>query len=259
MNIKRLVARSISEVYGGISIALPIPTDFRVLMYHAIGTPALDDKLGIFSLSREKFILQMSLLSSGQFGQVMNFSKNTLQSESARLSITFDDGYLDNLEVAAPILDEFGFPFTVFVSSDFVRHHRKGFLSPSNLRDLSMFGGATIGSHGVTHRALTEFDDVGLNNELISSKKFLEDVIGKEVSSIAYPYGAANRRVRDAVKNAGYELGACSLAGANQAVRDPLMLARTEITSWDTNRIFYQKLRGSWDWCRWLKQDPLCN
>lgn len=258
MNIKRLVARSISEVYGGISMALPISTDFRVLMYHSIGTPALGDKLGIFSLSREKFILQMSSLSSGQFGQVVNFSQNSLHSEGSRLSITFDDGYLDNLEVAAPILDELGFSFTVFVTSDFVRHQKKGFLSPSNLRDLSIFSGATIGSHGATHCALTECNDEELENELISSKKFLEDVIGKEVSSIAYPYGAANRRVRNAALNAGYQLGACSLAGTNQAVRDPLMLARTEIISWDTNRIFSQKLRGYWDWYRWWKQDPLC-
>lgn len=37
-----------------------------------------------------------------------------------RVSLTFDDGYLDNLELAAPLLESHGIPFTVFVTSGFI-------------------------------------------------------------------------------------------------------------------------------------------
>lgn len=35
------------------------------------------------------------------------------------MAITFDDGYLSNLKIAAPILEEFGLPATIFVASGF--------------------------------------------------------------------------------------------------------------------------------------------
>ena len=59
-----------------------------------------------------------------------------------------------------------------------------------------------IGSHGVTHTKLTELSDKELINELVSSKHFLEDIIGREVHTISYPHGAINSRVKKAVAKA---------------------------------------------------------
>jgi len=83
-------------------------------------------------------------------------------------------------------------------------------------------------------------------------------VLGGEVRTLAYPYGAADRRVRDAAMAAGYRLAACSQAGINLPERDPLLLARTEVVSFDSERVFAQKLHGDWDWYRWRTQDPVC-
>lgn len=258
MNLRRLLARTISETVAGVSWLRPPADGLRVLMYHAIGTPALGDTLGLFSLSPERFREQMALLAGWAQGQVVDFDDAALRGEGCRVAITFDDGYLDNLEVAAPILGELGLPFTVFVTSEFVRHGKEGFLSPDALRALAALPGAQIGAHGANHVALTQCDEATLRNELTSSRHYLEDVLGREVRTLAYPHGAANRRVRDAALAAGYQLGACSLAGINSLERDPLLLARTEIVSFDSARVFAQKLHGDWDWYRWRTQDPAC-
>jgi peptidoglycan/xylan/chitin deacetylase (PgdA/CDA1 family) len=200
----------------------------------------------------------MAFLSAWEHGSVVEFSEASLFGEGSRIAITFDDGYLDNLEVAAPILMEFGLPFTVFVTSEFVRKGRAGFLSPSALRELTGLPGAQIGAHGANHVPLSQCDDLTLRNELVGSRHYLEDILGSEVRALAYPYGAANRRVRDYALDAGYRLAACSLAGVNQSGRDPMLLSRTEILTFDNLRIFSQKLHGDWDWYRWRSRDPAC-
>lgn len=258
MNLRRLLARTISETVAGVSWMRPPADGLRLLMYHAIGSPALGDKLGLFSLSPERFRQHMVLLGEWVQGRVVAFDAGATTGTGCRVAITFDDGYLDNLEVAAPMLCELGLPFTVFVTSEFVRSGKAGFLSPIGLRALAALPGAQIGAHGANHVALTQCDEATLHNELMSSRHYLEDVLGDEVRTLAYPYGAADRRIRDAALAAGYCLGACSLAGINSPERDPLLLARTEIVSFDSERVFAQKLHGDWDWYRWRTQDPAC-
>ncbi|MES2770837.1 MAG: polysaccharide deacetylase family protein [Pseudomonadota bacterium] len=227
-------------------------------MYHAIGTPALGDQLGLFSLSRERFQQHMRWLAAQARFKVVALTESVLAAQGRRVAISFDDGYLDNLEVAAPILSELGLPFTVFVTSEFVRTGKPGFLSPSALRSLAALPGAQIGAHGANHLDLAQCDEPTLHAELRSSRDYLEDVLGSPVRMLAYPYGAANLRVRAAALAAGYRLGACSQAGINRAQRDPLLLRRTEVLACDNARVFAQKLHGDWDWYRWRRQDPAC-
>jgi peptidoglycan/xylan/chitin deacetylase (PgdA/CDA1 family) len=258
INFRRLIARSISEVNSGFSWVRRPLEGLRVLMYHAIGTPALGDRRGLFTLTPDRFRQQMALLSAWADGSVVGFSEGALFGNGSRIAITFDDGYLDNLEIAAPILMEFGLPFTVFVTSEFVRKGRVGFLSPLAMRELAGLPGVQIGAHGANHIPLSQCDDLTLRNELVASKHYLEDILGSEVATLAYPYGAANCRVRDCALDAGYRLGASSFPGVNQSERDPMLLSRTEILAFDNKRVFAQKLHGDWDWYRWRSQDPAC-
>jgi peptidoglycan/xylan/chitin deacetylase (PgdA/CDA1 family) len=258
MNVRRLVTRSISEISALASCARPPVEGLRVLMYHAIGTPALDDRLGLYSLSVERFRRQMIFLSNWHHGKVVDLTKSELAKKGCRVAITFDDGYLDNLEVAAPILTELGLPFTVFVASEFVRTSKSGFLTPAALRMLAALPGVQIGAHGANHVALSECDDQALKTELRVSRECLEDIVGYQIKALSYPFGAANQRVKNAVLEAGYDLGACSMAGINRPERDPLLLTRTDVVSYDDMRTFLQKLHGDWDWYRYRTKDPAC-
>jgi peptidoglycan/xylan/chitin deacetylase (PgdA/CDA1 family) len=258
MNIRRLIARSISEVSAGLSYNSAPSAGLRVLMYHSVGTKAYGDSLGLFSVTEDQFHKQMTLLSNWNQGQIVNFSESSLRLPGTSIAITFDDGYQDNLDVAAPILIGLGMPFTVFVSSELVKNFNHGFLTPASLRSLAGLPGVKIGAHGATHIELSQCDDKILNQELLSSRLYLEDLLGSSVDLLSYPYGAVDRRVRDAAIAAGYSVGACSMAGINQPSRDPMLLSRTEIVAMDDDRVFMQKLHGAWDWYRWRTQDPSC-
>lgn len=259
MKLRRLAARSIAQLSSSLSWAHLPSTGLRVLMYHAIGTPALGDQLGLFSVSKEKFISHMKFLTKWKNGTVVDFSLNSLSAVRDDIAITFDDGYMDNLEVAAPIMIGLGLPFTVFVTTDFIKNNSPGFLSPVALRELASLPGVQIGSHGLSHTPLAHCDQRALKNELLSSRHYLEDLLGVQVDTLGYPYGSVDRRVRAAAADIGYIMGACSYPGINAAGRDPLLLSRTEINADDDVRIFEQKLRGCWDWYQWLRRDPACN
>ncbi|MDP2751110.1 MAG: polysaccharide deacetylase family protein [Rhodocyclaceae bacterium] len=230
----------------------------RILMYHAVGGEAYGDFFGNYTITPEHFAQHMDALRGFEGANVVPLGLESCGGGAqANIAISFDDGYLDNLRFAAPILIERGMPFTVFVSSQFVQEQHAGFLNPEDLRELAELPGVMIGAHGRTHVPLVGCDDLTLAHELVDSKMYLEDITGRPVSTMSYPYGSVDRRVLDAVSTAGYQLAACSHIGINQAGRDPLLLARTTIFGQDSVSFFRRKLAGCWDWYGCLQRDSL--
>jgi peptidoglycan/xylan/chitin deacetylase (PgdA/CDA1 family) len=228
----------------------------RILMYHAVGTPIVGDVRFLYNMPPARFETHMRHLAERCAGQIVPLSPSALDGHSFKIALTFDDGYRDNLSVAAPLLVDLGIPFTVFMSTGPVARREPGFLGPEAVRELARVPGATIGAHSVSHPRLTACDDRRLREELVGSKAYLEDLIGAEVDSVSYPHGAVDRRVRDAAEAAGYRIGASSRFDINRAGRDPLLLCRTDIWAEDDRPTFEEKLRGDWDWNRWRSADP---
>lgn len=256
-NIRSRVLCATSWAYGRLRGGNKVRPGLRIFMYHAVGTPAHDDKLGIFSITPERFREHVSILAETRYVRAVPLVPVECPVQALRVAITFDDGYQDNLRVAAPILIEYGLPFSVFITTDFVRHRTKGFLNSSELKELAGAPGASVGAHGRSHRRLTECSDLELAEELTGSKRYLEDLLGRSVTTVAYPHGAVDFRVRNAAEEAGYSSGVCSYFNINQAGRDQLLLGRCSVLSSDSPRVFRQKLRGDWDWYRWRSTDQL--
>ncbi len=126
-----------------------------------------------------------------------------------RFAITFDDGYVDNLELALPVLRARSAVATVFIVSDRIgghstwlkRSHR--LLSKEQILELHR-AGVVIGSHARTHRRLTQLPDAELWSEVAGSKACLEDLLGAPIDAFSYPHNDADLRVMEAVRKAGY-------------------------------------------------------
>jgi peptidoglycan/xylan/chitin deacetylase (PgdA/CDA1 family) len=146
--------------------------------------------------------------------------------------LTFDDGFASVLNNALPVLRSFGAPALVFVSTQHVADPRDWLhfvrswadaawsgpecvpevvanewydgLSIEELRECCSDPLITIGSHGVSHAILTECTDRQLASELRNSKRFLEDVVGRQIDCLAYPRGDYDVRVLRQTEKAGY-------------------------------------------------------
>jgi peptidoglycan/xylan/chitin deacetylase (PgdA/CDA1 family) len=129
--------------------------------------------------------------------------------------ITLDDGWKTTYDVAWPILRKFGYPFTLFIYTDYVKGGPKsggGSLTWGQLGELRD-AGAGIESHTISHRDLrgrknrrgtAEYEE-WLWKELAGSKQQLEQELGISVEALALPYGYHDEHVREIAKKAGYE------------------------------------------------------
>lgn len=130
--------------------------------------------------------------------------------------ITIDDGYSTAYGVAWPVLKKFGYPFTMFIYTDYVRGGPKaggGSLSWEQLAEMRD-AGVSIQSETLSHadlrkkkaRVTDSAYDQWLWSELHDSRTVLEDHLGIKVTALALPYGAANDHVREVAAKAGYEM-----------------------------------------------------
>jgi peptidoglycan/xylan/chitin deacetylase (PgdA/CDA1 family) len=158
--------------------------------------------------------------------------------------ISIDDGYLSGYNVAWPILNRFGYPFTMFIYTDYVKGGPKSggqSISWDQLAEMRD-AGVDIEGHTVSHSSLNarkgKTDEqylAWLKGEIVGSKELLEKNLGIQVKAFAYPYGLHNQTVRDVVKQAGYE-AAFTVWGRRIAYgADPLIIGRYAIESTKPN------------------------
>lgn len=134
--------------------------------------------------------------------------------------ITFDDGFEDNLSVAAPLLAERGLPATVFVSTGLLPGCPGGpsgrtfgpMIPWARLRELEA-ADVEIGAHSRTHPQLDVLRRSEASLEIARSKADLEAALGHPVSSFAYPHGYASAWLQDEVRRLGF-LSACGVRHA---------------------------------------------
>jgi peptidoglycan/xylan/chitin deacetylase (PgdA/CDA1 family) len=161
------------------------------------------------------------------------------------LAITFDDGYLDNFENAAPILERYSLPATFFVVSDWMGSsvvpwwdresgEAPRWMSWDQVRSLHRRG-FDIGGHTQTHADLGLITGEAALREIVGAHKALSDHLGAPAVTFAYPYGGrhnvteANRKL---VRDAGFRCCCAGFGGHNVSGSNPFHINRVAVSSW---------------------------
>ncbi len=234
----------------------------RILIYHRVSVRSYYDQL---SVDPDNFDAQIKWLSENRDLKPLPIVIDDIRAGRTRkntVAVTFDDGYLDNLENALPVLEKYNVPATIYVTSDFasqkVSHYRyrsekkRLHLNWQEIHKLSEHPLIHIGSHTVSHPMLSELDDEKALAEIKDSKSAIELNINADVADFCYPSGNYTEREKLLVERNGYTSAVTVKPGANNGSSDLFALKRTEITDRDTVTVLQQKLDGAFDIFHWL-------
>ncbi|MCX5768762.1 MAG: polysaccharide deacetylase family protein [Candidatus Hydrogenedentes bacterium] len=220
----------------------------RILTYHSVGQRAHE-----MNVSPSDFRRQMDWLK--QVSRVVSFE--AAAGGEGGVAITFDDGYLDNYTNAAPVLLELDMPATFFVVAGRVGRmldhdtdpDSAALMSWQNIKDLQS-ARFEIGCHTKTHPRLARLDRGGQNDEIAGAKGLIEQQIGREVASFAYPFGSRddyNELSIAIVREAGFRQAASNRYGVNTPGANRFDLRRIWVDRSDTFNTFKAKVDGRLD------------
>lgn len=225
----------------------------RIFGYHRVSDD--DDP---FAVRTEAFRRQMEALVASDVTPIaLRPALELLQQpvEGRFACVTFDDGYLDNLTNAAPVLQELAIPATVFVATGLLGQEAPFHwyrdsppaLAWDDVEELEADPLFDVQAHSRTHARLTALPEELAWDEIAGSKRDLEERLSRPVTSFCYPAGLYAERELDMVRRAGYDGAVTTRPGVNPGGTGTLDLCRTMLYWRDDVRDFTAKLRGRLD------------
>jgi len=257
--MKRAVGRAIEPFVSSTSDAIAVVT------YHSVGGGAPGSQpIALFRAQIEWLVKHAVDFSVLPLRTALSLSPAI---NGTRVLITFDDGYRDNLEVAAPVLEEFGLPATFFVTSAFIDGDVRVTAGFKNYRELPNMTwehvcrlaerGHEIGLHGHRHENYALLSPAEAEEDIRCSYELVRLRTGFTPVSFAYAFGQPRHQRNDLApifQRLGIQYAFTSVhrranARSLSSCADlRLIIPRLRVDPRDSLPIFVEKVRGLWDW-----------
>ena len=235
-----------------------------VVMYHRVINKSENEGIHGTYIYENIFREHMKYLKDNNFS-VITFEdlnnigwRNRFDKNKKYIIITFDDGYVDNYELAFPILKEFNFKATIFLMGESTYNEwdvkadgEKSFplMSVEMIKEMQDYG-IEFGAHTFNHPKLNKLSNDEIKHQIVDVKKPLEEKIGKEIITFAYPYGILNDYAKKMVEEAGYTFGVATDSGSVCLSDDLYQIRRIAIFP-NTNLFsFKRKVKGNYNFIK---------
>ncbi|MEX2351386.1 MAG: polysaccharide deacetylase family protein [Balneolaceae bacterium] len=191
--------------------------------------------------------------------QLCTEGKLTLPSRP--IIITFDDGYLDTLENAIPVLNELNMRAVIFVMGnrklksarwdELDGVDRCPLMSDEQIRTAQKMG-FEIGAHSLDHYPLTYLSEEDILYEVTRSKELIEEVLEEPIQTFSYPYGSVDERVKKVVSDTGF-LFACGVySGSAKFSQSKMDFRRLAVNQNTTMVKFLLTLLVPYQYIEWI-------
>lgn len=204
-----------------------------ILQYHHVSTttPA------VTSIAPDQFKQHLEYLKNNNFTvlpieEAHERIKNRQSFPEKAVVITFDDGYDNVFEHAAPLLADYKMPYAVFVNPDLMKESPSAYMSWSQLEEIQQQG-ATIVNHGQTHAHLIRRQSgeseaqwrERMHYDVVSAQQAIDSQLGEQPKYFAYPYGEYDAELQRLLSEWGF-LGFAQHSGPWSPFSDPTAITR---------------------------------
>ncbi len=177
-----------------------------VLMYHSFKREDI-----FFNVKESDFKKQINFLMEKGYKfvsveELLNNVKNK-KDVYGYIAMTFDDGHVDFVDIALPILEQKNIPASLFwptgIPNDMLPVSSGKFCSILNTDQIRKISDSPIlefGSHGVSHKEFTKIKLSEAEEEIMDSKNTLSDITGRKIKYLAFPRGKYNKEILDLSK-----------------------------------------------------------
>ncbi len=235
-----------------------------VVMYHRVINKSENEGIHGTYIYENIFREHLKYLKDNNFS-VITFEdlnnigwRNRFDKNKKYIIITFDDGYVDNYELAFPILKEFNFKATIFLMGESTYNEwdvkadgEKSFplMSVEMIKEMQDYG-IEFGAHTFNHPKLNKLSNDEIKHQIVDVKKPLEEKIGREIITFAYPYGILNDYAKKMVEEASYTFGVATDSGSVCLSDDLYQIRRIAIFP-NTNLFsFKRKVKGNYNFIK---------
>lgn len=245
----KIIAGRLERLYASGLIQLRSPEWIPVLMYHQVvpedfSTP---HKIYVTAKTFEEHLKELQRLGKTplHFRDLHERRQNIIDGKrlpplpKKPVILTFDDGYLNNLTEALPLLEKYNTKATIFLLADSsldTNSWDKGsgapeqkLLSPTERQKLASHPLIEIGAHGFRHQKMTEMSEEERLFELQESKKSLEKEFKFPILTYAYTYGARSEDASLLAERSGYSYAVNTDTGGLHHEEDPFSIFRVSI------------------------------
>lgn len=260
-SIQKKVMRLYESAYFYRQYPYWIPT----LMYHKIPENELTSPHKIFVTKKnfERHLeifkkLGMTYISFDDLTDFRNGTRSFSTFPKNPLILTFDDGYCDNLDHAAPILQKYNAKAHLFLLADSSISFNQWDVSQNSEHKDMILSGADrqkwlstpfiIGSHGHRHQRISELSNREKFSELTGSKSSLEAEFNIPIKTFAFTYGDTNDDAARIAERAGYDYALNTDSGGLTIADNPYAIFRANIfpdetffSLWKKTRRWYRK------------------
>jgi peptidoglycan/xylan/chitin deacetylase (PgdA/CDA1 family) len=238
------------------SFLVPATKGLPILMYHRFD-PNVNDGL---TVSVAKFEEHLNYLKENNyqpidFQTLINFQNHKQKLPTNPILLTFDDGYVNNLIYAYPLLQKYGFKATIFLPSHYLGGSNlwgDGKDEILNYDQLELMDKNVIeyALHSHTHLDFKRAESQAIENEIVKNISTLNQHQIPFQKVLAYPYGSIPKnptikaQMLETFKKNGLEMALRIGNKVNRLpIRDLYTIKRIDIRGTDSFWEFKTKVR----------------
>ncbi len=201
-----------------------------VLIYHRFNQPEHRST----NIEIDLFAKQMEFLKQNNFNilplsDLILFLKKKKELPSKSIFLTIDDGYKSIYENAYPVLKQYSFPFSVFLSTDFVSSDKNSdFMSWEMIKELHL-NEVEFFNHTSDHNSVLGKNENEIIFSIKNAQKLLDEKLGETKRVFSYPFGEYSNETKAILEKLGFEIAFTQNSGPIHSNDDKFSLSRFPI------------------------------